>query len=61
MDYRERGYRARGVYLTQDTSRMETAMVKQEEDADARIIGKEWYKHRRKERGQEQQQEQHQR
>ena len=28
------GSYARGVYLTQDTSRMETARVKQEEEAD---------------------------
>ena len=31
MDNRERGYRARGVYPTQDTSRMGTARVKREE------------------------------
>ena len=34
MDYKERGSHARGVYLTQDTSRMGTARVKQEEEAD---------------------------
>ena len=39
MDCRERGSRARGgVYSTQDTSRMGTARVKQEEEADNRII-----------------------
>ena len=31
MGCRERGTHARGVYATQDTSRMGTAMVKQEE------------------------------
>ena len=34
----ERGSHARGVYLTQDTSRMGTAGVKQEEEADTRIM-----------------------
>ena len=38
MDCRERGSHARGVYLTQDTSLMGTARVKQEEEADTRII-----------------------
>ena len=33
--------RERGVYPTQDTSRMGTARVKQEEEADTRIIVKE--------------------
>ena len=37
MDYRERG-----VYPTQYTSRMGTARVKQEEEADKRIIVKEY-------------------
>ena len=32
MDYGERGYHARCVYPTQDTSRMGTASVKQEEE-----------------------------
>ena len=41
MDYSERGSYARGVYPTQYTSRMGTAMVKQEEEADTRII-QEW-------------------
>ena len=38
MDCRERRFHARGVYPTQDTSLMRTARVKQEEDADTRII-----------------------
>ena len=38
MDYRERGFHARGVYPTQYTSRMGTARVKQEEEADTRIM-----------------------
>ena len=38
MGCRERGSHARGVYPTQDTSRMGTARVKQEEEeADTRI------------------------
>ena len=41
MDYRERGSQARGVYLTQDTSRIETARVKEEEEADTRMIARE--------------------
>ena len=40
MDYRERGSHARGVYLRQDTSRMGIARVKQEEEADTRIMQK---------------------
>ena len=40
-DCRDRGSQARGVYPTQDTSRMRTARVKQEEEADTRIIVKE--------------------
>ena len=35
MDYGERGSNARGVYGTQDTLRMETARMKQEEEPDA--------------------------
>ena len=35
-----RGFHARGVYPTQDTSRMGTAWVKQEQKADTRIIFK---------------------
>ena len=38
IDYRERGFHARGVYPTQDTSLTETARVKQEEEADTKII-----------------------
>ena len=34
MDYRELGFHARGVYLTQDASCMGTATLKQEEKAD---------------------------
>ena len=34
MDYREQGYHARGVYPTQDTPRVGTVRVKQEEEAD---------------------------
>ena len=34
MDCRERGSYARGVYPTQDTSRMGTVRVKQEEETD---------------------------
>ena len=41
MDCRERESHARGVYPTQDTSRMGTAMVKKEEEADTKIIVKE--------------------
>ena len=38
MDCRERGSHARGVYPTQYTSRMGTARMKQEEEADTIII-----------------------
>ena len=38
MDYRERGSQARRMYHTQDTSRMKTVRVKQEEEDDRRII-----------------------
>ena len=41
MDCKERGSRARGVYHTQDTSRVGTAKVKQAKEADTRIIAKE--------------------
>ena len=41
MDCRERGSHAQSVYPTQDTWGMETAKVKQEEEADTRIIVKE--------------------
>ena len=40
MNCRDRGSHARGVYPTQDTSRIEKARVKQEEEADTRIIVK---------------------
>ena len=38
MDYRERGSHPRGLYPTQNTSRMGTARVKQEKEADTRIV-----------------------
>ena len=38
MDYRERRSHARGVYPTQYTSRIETARMKKEEEADTRIM-----------------------
>ena len=41
MAYRERESHARGVYPTQDTSSKGTTRVKQEEEADTRIIVKE--------------------
>ena len=41
MNCRERGSHARDVHPTQDTSRMETARVKEEEEVDTRIIVKE--------------------
>ena len=41
MDCKGRGSQARGVYPTQDTSRMGTARVKKEEEADTGIIVKE--------------------
>ena len=40
MGCRERGSHTRGVYPTQGTSRMGTARVKREEEADTRIIVK---------------------
>ena len=40
MDCREQGSHARGVYPTQDTSHMGTAMVKQEEETNTSIIAK---------------------
>ena len=43
MDCKERGFHARVVYPSQFTSRMGTARVKQEEEADTRIIAKEYY------------------
>ena len=53
MDYRERGSHARGVYPTQYTSRMETVRVKQEEEADTRIMQESNKKSGRKELGHE--------
>ena len=41
MNYRERGSHGRGVYLTQYTTRMGTARVKQEVGAGTRIVVKE--------------------
>ena len=41
MDYRKQESHARGVYPTQYITRMGTARVKQEEEADPRIIVKE--------------------
>ena len=41
MNYWERGYHARGVYPTQDTSRMGTVRVKKKEEAEIRIIARE--------------------
>ena len=38
MDYREQGSHARGVYPKQYTSRMGTARMKQEEEANTGII-----------------------
>ena len=42
IDCRERGSHARGKHHTQDTSRPETATVKEEEEADARVIAEEY-------------------
>ena len=41
IDCRERRFHARGVYLTQDTTRMRVSRVKQEEEAETRIIARE--------------------
>ena len=41
MENREQAFHALGVYPTQDTSRMGTARMKQEEEADRGIIGEE--------------------
>ena len=51
MDCRERGSHARGVYLTQDTSRTGTVRVKKEEEAEIRIIVKRSMRYERRERG----------
>ena len=53
MDYRERGSHVRGVYPTQYTWRMVTAMVKQEEKTDTRVRARHSKKTRREERGHE--------
>ena len=53
MDCRERRSHARGVYPTQDTSLMETARVKQEEETDTRIIQESSMKSGKNERGHE--------
>ena len=50
MDCGERGSHARGVYLTQYTSHMGTARVKQEEEANTRIMLESSKKYGRKER-----------
>ena len=41
MDYRERRSNARGVHPTQDTSRMGTVMVKQNEKEETTIMAEE--------------------
>ena len=51
MDYRERRSHGLGVYPTKDTSRMGTVRVKQEKEADTRIMQKSSKKSERKERG----------
>ena len=43
MDFRERRSHARGVHPAQYTSRMGTARVKQEVEADTKVIVKEQY------------------
>ena len=53
MDHREQGSHARGVYPTQDTSRMGTPRVKQEVETDARIMQESSKKFGRKEPGHE--------
>ena len=53
MACRERGSHARGVYPTQYTSGMGTAPVKQEVEADTRIMQESSKKSGRKERGHE--------
>ena len=49
MDYRKRGSHAQGVHPTQYTQRMETVRMKQEEEADIRIMQKSSKTSRRKE------------
>ena len=41
MDYRERRSHARGVHLTQDTTRMGAARMKEEKEADTKVIVRE--------------------
>ena len=43
MDSRERGFHIGGVYPTQDSSHLATVRMKQEEEANIRIIAKEKY------------------
>ena len=49
--YRERGSHSRGGHPTQDTPRMSTARVKQEEETDTRIRQESNMKYERKNRG----------
>ena len=53
MDYRERRSHGLGVYPTQDTSRIRTVRMKQEKEADTRIMQERSKKSERKERGHE--------
>ena len=48
MDNRERGSHARSVYPTQDSPRIETARIKQEEETDTRITVIEQYEIQKK-------------
>ena len=40
VNYRERGFHARGLYITKDTLRMGTIRVIQEKKADTKIIAR---------------------
>ena len=53
MDYRDRESQTKGVYPTQDTSRLGTARVKEEVGTDTRIMQESSKKYGRKESGQE--------
>ena len=53
IDYGERASHAQGVYPAQDTSRMGAARMKQEEEADTRIIQESSKEFGRKECGRE--------
>ena len=53
IHYREWRSHARGVYPTQETSRITTARVKEEKEADTRIMQESNKKSGRKERGHE--------